>query len=170
MERCRGAPSDTRRVGPITIAGEASAIKRARNGRSIITTDTVDRFLHYIPEYKVLVCKEHCYALRNLDLHLRDSHTIAVGDRRAIAGRYAALSLAKPAEVPLPPPLSPPFEALGQPMDGILCDEEECGFISINRTRMRMHCNKEHGWRSKQNQREHWTSTEVQTFFSSSGL
>jgi superfamily II DNA helicase RecQ len=118
----------------------------------------------------VLICREHHYAVRNLDLHLRDAHTVTAKDRRLIVDKYATLSLAKPAEVPLPPPLRPPFEALGRPVNALHCAEEECGFISINRTNMRMHCNKEHSWRSKEHERDFWTSVKVQTFFSSSGL
>lgn len=80
----------------------------------------------------MLICREHRYAVRNLDLHLRDAHTVTANDRRLIVDKYAALPLAKPAEVPLPPPLGPPFKALGRPIDAVHCDEEDCGFISTS--------------------------------------
>ena len=182
MEFCWNARSDTaQRVGravlpsttsitPTVAANKKNKKNVGSSSRSALTADTADNVLHYEPEYKVLICKEHGYAVRNLCLHLRDAHTVSAEDRRLIVDKYAGLSLAKPVEVPLPPPLGPPFEALGQPIDALICDEEECGFISINPTKMRMHGNKKHDRRSKEGRREFWTRTKAQTFFSSSGL
>ncbi|THX18980.1 hypothetical protein D6D12_10783, partial [Aureobasidium pullulans] len=74
-----------------------------------------------------------------------------------------------PSEVQLPPPLKEPIESLGKPRDAYICDEEECGFITISRDEIRKHCNQTHEWRSTKEDQEHWHHVYVQTFFSNGG-
>jgi hypothetical protein len=82
----------------------------------------------------VLFYKEHRYAVRNLGTYLRDAYTVAIKDRKAIVKKYGRLPLINPVDVQLPPPLRPPFKALGKPLDGLHYAEEEYGYISINRS------------------------------------
>lgn len=65
----------------------------------------------------------------------------------------------------LPPPLEPPIQALGKPIEALLCEEEERGFITINDSVLRKHSNKEDNWSWAKEEPEHWTRVKVQTFF-----
>jgi len=47
--------------------------------------------------------------------------------------------------VPLPPPFGLLFEILRKPIDAFLCDEEVCGFISINYNRVWKYSKKIYG-------------------------
>lgn len=69
--------------------------------------------------------------------------------------------------MPLPEPLGKPFKSLGEPIKALICEEEECGYITINRSVMGQHCNKKHVWRSTRTQKEYWHNIWVQTFFGS---
>lgn len=66
--------------------------------------------------------------------------------------------------------MRPPIRALGEPVDALSYEEEECGFISINHSVIGKHCNKMHGWKWKKEEPEHWHEVKVQTFFNSGGL
>ena len=123
---------------------------------SLLTMAGADDFLQYEPKYKVLICRQHRYAVRNLDRHLRDEHkAIHLKKRRAIVERYARCELREPAEVQLPPPLGPPILALGQPVKALHCDGTGCEFVSINRQAMKKHCNKKHDWRCSAKNSKH---------------
>lgn len=130
----------------------------------------IDRLLYHETEYNILICREHSYAIRNINTHLRDQHTVAAKVRRSIVERYASLSLAKPTDVRLPPPFGPPFDILGQPVDALLCTETGCGFASVELTSVRRHCNQAHNWRSTAQERTHWIIVKAQTFFTAGGL
>ena len=138
--------------------------------KSKITIHNADDLLHYEAPYKVLVCKYHQYALQNLRNHLRTEHSGTAKEKEAVANKYAGLEILKPAEVPLPSPLQQPIESLGKPRDAFICDEEECGYITVSRDEIRKHCNKKHDWRSTKDDREHWHQVYVQTFFTHGGL
>jgi superfamily II DNA/RNA helicase len=129
----------------------------------------IDRLLHYDDEYQVLICTAHGYAIRNLDLHLRDEHAVPSAVRRIIAEKHASQPLAEPKRVRQPPP-GPPFDVLRPPVDALLCAEPGCGFASIQLTSVRSHCNKIHNWRSTRQSKTYWTSIKAQTFFTSGGL
>lgn len=121
--------------------------------------------LHYEEDFKVLICKAHGYALQNLDEHLRKHHNMNARDRREIIQEYSTLELLKPENVPLPEPISQPFKALGDPIKALICEEDECEHISLNRRVMAQHCNKSHEWKSTRGQKEYWHEIWVQTFF-----
>lgn len=153
-----------------TPASTTASTTAATTNTNSSSTEPPDWFLYYDPDYKVLICKEHGYAIRNLRLHLRDYHSIRQKIQKEIVKKYSEYALLGPRDVLLPPPFGPPFEILRKPMDAFLCDEEECRFISINRDGVRKHSKKMHGWKSTRQDREHWTSVKVQTFFASSGF
>lgn len=127
----------------------------------------IERF-QYLREYRLIVCREHGYALRNLDRHLLEYHVYPRTVRKAIAQRFSGVPRVAPENAPLPKAYGPPIEAIEPPRQGFLCDEEDCGFISISRTRIAQHCNG-HGWRSTRGEREHWADVWVQSFCSKSG-
>ena len=84
--------------------------------------------------------------------------------------KYGRLKLQAPRNVRLPPPLGPPFPILGEPLDAFVCDEEECGYISISRPVIAQHYNTKHGWHSSKDDREHWIPAKAQTFFKAGGF
>jgi len=129
-----------------------------------------DDFLHYEADYKVLICKEHGYALRSLSTHLCDQHSIPAKARKVIVEKYESYALLGPKDISLPPFFQSPFEALAALVKAFLCDEKECSFISKNCGKIARHCNQVHGWKSGKKDREHWTNVQVQTFFASSGF
>lgn len=143
----------------------ASAQHALITAPSDVVADNIEELLYYNPDYKVLVCKGYGYALQNLEHHLQDYHLITLRTRKATVRKYAHCQVLGPASVRLPPPLKAPFSVLGRPIDALLCEEEECDFISINRSAIAKHCNKAHGWRSKKEDPEHWRRVKVQTFF-----
>jgi hypothetical protein len=109
---------------------------------------------HYLREYKLIVCKEHGYALRNLDRHLREYYTFPRSVQKTIAQRFNGVQCVVPENATLPEAYSPPVEAIALPRVGFLCDEEDYGFISVSRIRTAQHCNG-HGWRSSREEKEH---------------
>lgn len=102
--------------------------------------------------------------------HLHDEHSTSAKERRAIIEEYTRFELLEPSKVQAPPPLGRPIQALGKPVEALLCEEEACGFISINHSVMRKHCNKTHGWKRKKEDPEHWSKVKAQTFFTSGGF
>ncbi|KAK5005025.1 hypothetical protein LTR28_008209, partial [Elasticomyces elasticus] len=112
----------------------------------------------------------HGYALQNINRHLEKHHSIAAKERKAIVRKYAQYPLLEPSHVPLPLPLGPRLEVLGEPIDAFLCEEEKCGFVSVNRSVIGQHCNKKHDWESTKENRESWSKVKVQTFFATGGL
>jgi superfamily II DNA helicase RecQ len=135
-----------------------------------ITVDNADAFLQWIPEYKVIVCREHEYAIGSVAQHLRIFHSGKDVEKREVVAAFASYDLQTPKDVLSPPPLGEPFQELGKPMLAFICEEPECQRISISRDEMRKHCNREHGWKSSKEYREHWHRVWVQSFFKSAGL
>ncbi|KAK5162703.1 uncharacterized protein LTR77_011238 [Saxophila tyrrhenica] len=135
-----------------------------------VTVEKVDEVFEYLGDYSVLVCKQHCYAVRALEDHLKRLHRTSVSDRKAIVAYFIDFPLLPPAQVLLPPPLEPPFNCLGPPKRAYICDEEECEELSVNRDVIRIHCNRVHDWRSTPEQRTYWHEQWVQTFFNAAGL
>lgn len=153
--------SGTQQVEAASAAAMTAAMTTTNSTGSV---QSADSFLHYEADYKVLICKEHGYALRNLSTHLRDHHSIPAKARKAIVAKYHSYPLLDPKEISLPPLFGRPFEALAAPIEVFLCDEEECSFISKNCSIVARHCNKAHGWNSTKKDREHWTNIKVQKF------
>ena len=138
--------------------------------REAITLDTVDSAFTYLQEYRVLVCTAHGYAVRELDDHLKRLHRTNIATRREILAHFEDLQIAKPADVPQPPPLEAPFSCLAPPKQAFICDEEECNELSISRDVIRKHCNRVHDWKASPGQRTYWHPVWVQTFFNAAGL
>ncbi|KAK4947069.1 hypothetical protein LTR66_014220 [Elasticomyces elasticus] len=148
----------------------APAERVAVAAASQFTAENIDELLQYEPDYKVLICKDHGYALQNINRHLEKHHSIAAKERKAIVRKYAHYPLLEPSHVPLPLPLGPRLEVLGEPVDAFLCEEEKCGFVSVNRFVIGQHCNKKHDRESTKEDRESWSKVKVQAFFATGGL
>lgn len=120
-----------------------------------ITINNADTILQWIPEYRVIICREHKYAIGSVTQHLRIFHSGKDAEKRAVVTAFAGYDLHKPKDVPLPPPLQTPFQELGKPTRAFICEEPECEQISISRDEIRKHCNRTHDWRSSKEDREH---------------
>ena len=120
----------------------------------------------YLHEYKILVCKEHGFGLRNLRRHLLEQHSYSRYARDAIIERFGNLDIVNPEDAPLPPSGSEPFESLLSPKLALRCAGwagQACEFTSTSKKRLARHCN-EHGWKSDVGEREHWFPVTVQSF------
>ena len=117
----------------------------------------------YLPEYELIVCREHAYAVRNLDRHLLDYHVYSRNVRKAVSQRFDGLPRAAPEKASLPKAYGPPIEGRSPPRKGFACDEANCGWISTRRAKIAEHC-KAHGWKSRPGDREHWADVWVQSF------
>jgi hypothetical protein len=125
----------------------------------------------YLSNYRVLVCKEHKTAIRNLDAHLRDHHAIPGTRRREILEGYNYCTwIQEPQEINHPAPLSLPIQELGAPLDALQCVEEECYFVTVNIDRLRKHRKSAYSlpWSSKGS--APYQKVKVQTFFSKPAL
>lgn len=118
---------------------------------------------HYLQEYELIICREHGYAVRNLDRHLSDYHVYSRSVRKAVSRRFDGLSRAAPENASLPKAYGPPIEGLAPPRKGFACGEADCGWISTRRAKIAEHC-KAHGWKSRPGDREHWADVWVQSF------
>lgn len=132
-----------------------------------IAAANADEWLYYDSHYKVLVCRYHGYAVRNLATHLRLQHKVRSSERSAIEKKFGACELLEPAQVSTPPSLQAPLDWLGSPMRGFQCDEPGCSKISTSRDEIRKHCYKEHVWKSVPDDPEHWHAVYIQTMFQS---
>ena len=120
--------------------------------------------LEYQIEYRVIVCLEHQCAIQNIDIHLRDFHTLPKERRRELVKTYSSLELIEPKSVRNPLPDRLPIEALGLPVSAFACRHEDCDFISTSENWIRQHAYK-HGWRVSERQPVYWRGVRAQTFF-----
>jgi hypothetical protein len=72
---------------------------------------TIDQF-EYIPGYRIFVCKEHRYGLRDLKRHLLEYYSLTHEARDAIVERYASLAIVALEEASLPTDRVRPFDCL----------------------------------------------------------
>jgi hypothetical protein len=101
-------------------------------------------FLQWIPEYKVIVCREYEYAIGSVAQHLRIFRSGKDVEKREVVVAFAGYDLQTPKDVPLPPPLGETLPELGKLKLAFICEEPECERISISRDEMRKHCNRTH--------------------------
>jgi hypothetical protein len=92
----------------------------------------------------VLIYKKHGYAMRNLNLHLRDEHAAVARIRRRVIKRHASLTLTAPADAAMPAPFEPAVNALRPPVNALLYDEPGYGFVNVQLTSIRSYYNKTH--------------------------
>lgn len=75
----------------------------------------------YLHEYKILVCKEHGFGLRNLRRHLLEQHSYSRYERDAIIERFGNLEIVNPEDASLPRSEVEPFESLLAPKSALRC-------------------------------------------------
>jgi Lhr-like helicase len=131
-----------------------------------MASETAIQTFEYLENFKILVCREHGYGLRNLKRHMLEHHAYHRHVRDAIVEHFAACEVACPEEATLPTCAIDPIECLQPPRMGLRCEGwegEACGFVSTSKEKMSRHCN-QHGWRSVPGDRTNWTPVMVQSF------
>lgn len=121
-----------------------------------------DDTFEYNAEYQVLICKIHKQAVRSLETHLRALHILGKKRRVPLLEKYSSCLLLPPKDVKVPEHRGLPISALGEPLDGILCDD--CNYVTVSKVGMQKHC-KIHDWWWSKRDPIHWTNVKVQTFF-----
>ena len=141
-----------------------SSASVADNVNRRVLLEAIDGFT-YLPAHKVLVCKRHGYAVRNLKTHLTEYHSHPLHIRRAILTEFKGVDIVPPELAVTPEPYGLPIVPLGAAKSGYLCtDNTGCNFITVCRKRVAQHCNKAHGWKSTSDERQRWRQVRVQTF------
>ena len=103
--------------------------------------------LHYNPRFRVLICKEHGYAVASWKRHLSDYHTFDKIELKQAANVLHKLEVIKPEYVLLPLPNEPAIQFLQQSRTGYKCQGSgsgNCDFISVSRGVVAEHCNVVH--------------------------
>ena len=121
--------------------------------------------LLYEPTYRVIICREHQYAVQNLSRHLQDYHGGSIAVRKAVVESFSGFETVEPSQVQLPEPLGRAIDVLGKPLRAFHYSEDECDYISTSRKIIGKHCRIAHDWHSTRAQQECWNQLWVQTFF-----
>ncbi|CAA9967210.1 DUF3505 domain containing protein [Pyrenophora teres f. maculata] len=130
-----------------------SSLARARPASTPDPAESIRDKIRYLPEYNALVCTQHATALQSLDTHLRDKHGVHANVRSQLVAEYEQQAWAQTVDAIVhPTSWRPPIEALGAPLDGLLCHRK---------TQHQL------GWSSKDSL---YTPVSVQTFFQKPAL
>jgi hypothetical protein len=97
-----------------------------------LTDIDVFRQFEYLEDYKLLICKSHGYAIRNVKRHLEERHLETKVVNKAAAARLTRLETHDPRVVELPATPMTPFASLSPPLSGYFCGGEDgkCGFLT----------------------------------------
>ena len=144
--------------------------QQQQHGKENTEEQMIWQYIVYLSQYQVLVCKEHKTVVQNLDVHLRDQHSVPSKERKEFIKSCAYLAIKKPGDIELPPPLEWPLKELGEPLDGIRRTQTRCNFLTISKSAMRMHCNKAHKLPFKSDTSTLYRKVKLQTFFRTGGL
>lgn len=121
----------------------------------------------FLEDYGVLVCKQHRTAIINLGKHLSQHHNVPASTRRQVVDCFSRLKPLDPAKIKLPEEPAQPIEELGRPLTGLQC--KKCGFVTINKDQIRMHCKKNHQLAWKGDKTQLYNTIKVQSFFRTGG-
>jgi hypothetical protein len=133
-----------------------------------LTLENCDDIFCLLESFSVLVCKQHCTGVINLDKHLREQHATPAKLRKEIVERFKHVSRTDSHRIELPEQPAWPIEELGSPLDGFKCTT--CSFITLHIDSMRKHWKNSHETSWAGDKSALYGSVKVQTFFSSGGL
>ena len=166
-----GTPSDARQMSWRLIEDN----NMENSGRMLthdLRRDVTPQYFYYNAAHRVLVCKEHRYAVTSWKRHLSDYHAIGASGLRDAARFLQDLDIVKPEDAELPTPNGPPWEYLQPSRLGFECtgtNDNNCGRISVSRKAIAQHCNKMHAWRASVRGKINWREVRVQSFCAVSG-
>jgi hypothetical protein len=107
-----------------------------------LSLDNCDDILCFLADFGVLVCKQHCSGVVNLNRHLLEQHATPAQARKEIVQRFKQYKRVDPKDVELPEQPAQPIKELGMPLDGFC--SKICPFLTTNINAMRMHLKKKH--------------------------
>jgi hypothetical protein len=135
---------------------------------SITTTTmmtTTDAYVTYNAPYKVLICRQHKYAVPPDAIlrHFRDCHHgIPLPTRQAIFNYSRTLDLAAPEDIVIPQDAVERIKELGI-TEGFQCVYNDCSELRGTNESMEQHCRKAHGWVTATGKM--WRNQTFQTIF-----
>lgn len=166
-----GNPSDARQMSWRLIEDN----NMEGSGRMLthdLRRDVTPQYFYYNAAHRVLICKEHRYAVTSWKRHLSDYHAIGASGLRDAVRFLQDLDIVKPEDAELPTPNGPPLEYLRPSRLGFECrgtNDNNCGRISVSRKGIAQHCNKMHAWRASVREKTNWREVRVQSFCPVSG-
>ena len=116
----------------------------------------------------MLVCRQHCTGVLNLNRHLQEQHKTPVQQRQEVVQYFNQFSTAEPSTIQLPRQPAKAIQERGAPLDGLRCTA--CSYITVSSDEMRKHCKKTHELPWIGDKSSLFTLVKVQTFFNSRGL
>jgi hypothetical protein len=122
---------------------------------------------HHNSTHRVLICKEHGYAVASWRRHVSDFHAFAKTEIKDIGRLLQHLDVVRPENALVPPPNGPPIQHLQQSRVGFQCrgtSGKDCGQLSSRRAVIAEHCNRMHDWRSSPESRTNWNEVKIQSF------
>jgi hypothetical protein len=139
--------------------------REARVAGSLTEVD-VFRHFEYLEDFKLLICKVHGHAVRNVKRHLEEQHQETKTVNKAVAARLASLEILDPKVVNLPVGPIPPFACLSPPVSGFRCGGEDgkCEFLSTSTEILSRHWKTIHGPSKKQERLRNHKEVELQSF------
>jgi hypothetical protein len=139
--------------------------QEVRAAASLTDVDVFRQF-EYLEDFKLLVCKIHGYAVRNVKRHLEEQHQGTKAVNRAAAARLASLEIHDPRVVNLPVGPIPPFTSLSPPISGFLCGGEDgnCDFLSTSTQILSRHWKNIRGLSKGRERLRHQKEVELQSF------
>lgn len=124
---------------------------------------TMDQYFIYNTHYKVLICREHGYAIKPsfIERHLQETHpSISFNIRHELLEQVKQLVLHDPSTVEAPQDTPAAIRGLNI-TDSLECIE--CHYVRKHIRDITDHCTKVHDW--KKSSPNMWKSVKVQTFF-----
>jgi len=108
----------------------------------------MDSYITYNTEYKILICRQHKYAIPPdyVLRHFRQSHKgVPLAARQAIMDYSKTLDLATPENIAVPDDGVQAITGLFI-VDGFQCVYDDCQELRSTDISMKEHCKKEHRW------------------------
>ena len=111
---------------------------------------TMDQYVAYNADYKVLICRQHKYAIPPdwVLRHFRESHTIPLATRQLIGDYSQTLELVMPENVATPATPAQCIEGLTL-VNGFQCQYEGCIELRSTERSMKEHCRGKHEWKAR---------------------
>ena len=127
------------------------------------------KYIVYVKKHRVLCCREHKTGIHSLNEHLQRKHRVPAKEREEFIKSCTHLRIRRPHKVALPQPDGPPIEVLGEPLDGLQCQQPSCKYLTRNKNKMREHCKVAHKLPFKTGSEALYRQVAMQSFFPASG-
>jgi hypothetical protein len=133
-----------------------------------LSLENCNNTLCFLEDFRVLVCKQHCTAVVNLNTHLREQQATPAKLRGRIIEHFSRYDVTELKDVKLLEQPADLIEELGLPLHGLKC--KTCDFITVNINVMRTHCKRIHEQAWIGNTSLLYDCVKVQTFFRTGDL